>query len=350
VKVVYSENHKLHAPPYQIIGGVKMEANENPKRVENILNSIKLSKHEIVFPRSYNLEPVLKVHSEDYISFIEEIYSLRNKEQLAKYGVIPDTFSFRIPCRKPNNKIWMAGWYCFDTTTPILKDTFQSAISSVHCALTGADLLFENEKFVYALCRPPGHHAGSDYCGGYCYFNNVAIAAKHLHSLSSKKVAILDIDYHHGNGTQQIFYESDQVFFISIHADPNVEYPYFWGYSDEVGNGEGEGRNLNIPLPIGTEEEQYIDAIKVAMESIIQFMPEFLIISLGVDTLANDPVGVGGFKLLPTTFSKIGKLLSLINKPTLIVQEGGYLLESIDNCIVNFLNGIEGIPSTTGRK
>lgn len=341
MKAIYSKDHILHSPTCQIIEGVRLEANEIPERIENIVHALKNSKHEIIHTRSYDLKPILKVHSDEFVSFVEDIYTLRDKVQISKDGVIPDTFPTRSQFRKPDNKLWMAGWYCYDTTTPILEHTFKSAISSAHCALTGADLILEGEKKAYALCRPPGHHAGADYYGGFCYFNNSAIAAQHLHSISSKKVAILDIDYHHGNGTQDIFYKSGQVAYYSVHADPNFEYPYFSGYIDEVGKEEGYGANLNIPLPIGTGEKKYIDTLKAILDSIDNFAPEFLIVSLGVDTYESDPVSAGGFKLRPDTFGTIGEMISRINKPTLIIQEGGYNLEMAGTCVINFLNGFK---------
>jgi len=339
MKIIYFEDHKLHNPPCQIVGGIKMDSIEIPERIENIFTTLSLNKHELISSYSYNMEPVLRVHSKDYVYFLKEIYKLWRGDKSDTNPIFPDSFPPRVSGTKPKNRHSQVGWYCYDTTAPILKNTFKSAISSVNCALTGADLLFESGKKVYALCRPPGHHAGTNFYGGFCYLNNAAIAANHLQNLSSKKVAILDIDYHHGNGTQQIFYESNQVLFVSIHADPNDEYPYYSGYSDEKGKGDGTGYNLNITLPIGTKEKEYLNAVTIAVENINQFNPEYLIISLGVDTLFNDPVG--GFKLLPDSFKKIGKMLSVINKPVLIIQEGGYLLESIGDCVYNFLDGIE---------
>ena len=340
MKVIYSNKHKLHTPSFQFFGGDKITLDETPERAEKIIDTLKSNNHEIIHPHSYSLDSILNIHSKDYLNYLKKVYFLWNKDKPISTDVIPAVFPNRVPGSKPKGICSMAGWYCFGTTAPIQENTFESAIASASCALTAAELIIEGEKIVYSLCRPPGHHSGSDYCGGYCYLNNAAIAAKHLldNSTNTPVIAILDIDYHHGNGTQGIFYDSKHVFYVSIHSDPNFEYPYFWGYSSEIGKGYGRGFNLNLPLPKGTGEKDYINALKIALTSINKFNPDVLIISFGADTLINDPVG--GFKLSTDSFTRIGENLSFINKPTLIIQEGGYIIGSIGTCVSNFLNGI----------
>lgn len=340
MKVIYSDKHKMYRPSHQFYGGKEIKSNEIPERAENIIKNLKLKDYEVLAPHTYNLDSILDVHSKDYLNYLKNIYFLWNKAKSISTDVIPAVFPTRTRSKKPNDIASMAGWYCFGTTAPIIKNTFESAISSAHCALTGADLLLKGERTAYSLCRPPGHHCGPDYCGGFCYLNNVAIAAKHLlnNTLKTPKIAILDVDYHHGNGTQDIFYDSNQVLYVSVHSDPNFTFPFYWGYADEIGRGKGEGFNLNIPLPKGTVEKNYINAIKTALINIEKFNPDILLVSFGADTLLNDPHG--GFNLSPNSFRKIGEHLSSLNKPTLIIQEGGYIAKSLGLCVYNFLCGI----------
>jgi acetoin utilization deacetylase AcuC-like enzyme len=219
--------------------------------------------------------------------------------------------------------------------TPIMRHTFEAALHSAYCALTGAAFLVEGERHIYALCRPPGHHAGVDTCGGYCYFNNAAIAATSLKGRG--KVAILDVDYHHGNGTQNIFYGTDQVLFISIHGHPDRRYPYFWGFSDETGVGAGEGYNYNFPLPADVTDGMYLPVLQRALEIICDYGPEFLIISAGFDTYKGDPIG--DFKLTTEFYGVMGREMAGLGTPTLILQEGGYNDEQLGENVVRFLQG-----------
>ncbi len=215
------------------------------------------------------------------------------------------------------------------------------AINSACCALTGADFLLEGEKSVYSLCRPPGHHAGINYCGGFCYFNNAAIATMYLineNLIKDKqiKIAILDIDYHHGNGTQHIFDKNQNVLFVSIHADPDNNFPFYWGKKDDIRN-DDNNCNINIPLPTGTNESEYINALKMAMDHIIKFDADYLVISFGADTYKNDPMG--SLNLETSAYSKIGRYISEMRLPTLIIQEGGYNIDEMGTCVTNFLLG-----------
>jgi acetoin utilization deacetylase AcuC-like enzyme len=220
--------------------------------------------------------------------------------------------------------------------TPLTPGTWAAARAAASVAYTAAQCVLGGTSPVYALCRPPGHHAGRAYYGGYCYLNNAALAARCL--AGSGRVAILDIDYHHGNGTQDIFYEEDQVLFVSIHGDGNRCYPYFWGYTDETGRGKGKGANLNLPLPLGAEEDAYMASLAIAVEAIKHQDPSFLVVSLGADTHRRDPLG--RFELETRDFERIGRRIGRIGTPTLVVQEGGYNLSILGESVAAFLQGL----------
>ena len=301
MKIIYSKKHLAHEPETW-----QAEHPEVPERAENILHSAEDAGHDIVSPGAYELEAVQTVHSEDYIEYLS------------------------------NAIAYQAGRYGFDTCTPIMEHTFDAAHSAACCALTGADLLLAGEKHAYALCRPPGHHAGKNYCGGFCYFNNAAIAASRLSENGSNKIAILDIDYHHGNGTQEIFYESDEVLYVSLHAGPHFVFPFRWGFSNETGAGPGTGFNTNFPLAPSTDRQTYLDTLARGLELIAGYGARFMVVSLGVDTYIYDPLGT--FELTEDTFSEISARVSELKLPALVVQEGGYNLNHIGRCITNFLS------------
>jgi acetoin utilization deacetylase AcuC-like enzyme len=240
----------------------------------------------------------------------------------------------------PSN-IWHAGAYCLDSGTPLQNSTWSASGWSAACAYEGAVLLQQlGNQFpvVYSLCRPPGHHATRDHFGGYCYLNNVAIAATHLKQFG--RVAIVDIDIHHGNGTQAIFYNSNEVYFMSLHGDPQNHYPYFWGSESELGEGAGKGYNLNVPLPAGTTGAQYIKAVQEKVLPVLyKFDPQFLLISAGFDTAEGDPLGT--FKLVKHDFFELGKLFGSLNRKTLVVQEGGYDTADLGFNVLSFLKGLK---------
>jgi acetoin utilization deacetylase AcuC-like enzyme len=229
--------------------------------------------------------------------------------------------------------------YAIDASTPITATTWLAAVASANCALTAADLIVGGERTAFALCRPPGHHAGIDHYGGYCFLNNAAIAAQYFRDSGGHKVAIVDVDYHHGNGTQNIFYARGDVLFASIHADPDFEYPFLLGYADETGVGPGEGTNLNLPLPRKTGWETWAQALEQALAAVRRFAPEVVVVSLGVDTFAGDPLS--RFRLDSEDFVRMGARLAGLKVPTLFVMEGGYAVAEIGVNVVNVLQGFE---------
>ncbi len=206
-------------------------------------------------------------------------------------------------------------------------------------ALTAAGLVHGGERAAFALCRPPGHHAMSRFAGGYCYINNAAVAAEWLRGAGAGRVAILDVDYHHGNGTQEIFYRRGDVLVVNVHADPRVEYPYFLGHADERGEGDGRGFNLNLPLPHGTTFAEWAAALDVACEAVAAFAPDRLVVSLGVDTFFEDPISQ--FRLSSGDYPAIGRRIGALGLPTLFVMEGGYAVEAIGVNAVGVLTGFE---------
>ena len=208
-----------------------------------------------------------------------------------------------------------------------------AAVAAAGLALNGAARLQSGERMVYTLCRPPGHHAGIDFFGGFCFFNNAALAADALAHKAT--VAILDLDYHHGNGTQQIFYERNDVLYVSTHADPAVAYPHISGFASEIGAGPGEGCNINFPLPLSCDDDMFAKFLPRAIDEIAQFAPTFLVVSLGVDGAIGDPVGT--WSLTRKSYAKSGELVAALNLPTLVVQEGGYNLTRLGDDVVAFL-------------
>lgn len=346
MKIIFTDTHSLHDPKYQIAGFEKSEYPERPVRIENISRALREQDFEFVSPHSYECDDLLSVHSPDYVTYLSTAYRKWIALGCSPDGVVPDTLLSRIKGRKTGHILNQAGWYCFDTSTPIVEHTFDAARASADCALTGADMLLNGDKAVYAMCRPPGHHAGADYCGGFCFLNNAALAAQRLlvkasTDLASVRIAMLDIDYHHGNGTQDIFYESDDVLFVSLHADPESTYPYYWGFEEEEGRGAGLGYTMNFPLLPESGEAPYLEALARALKAIDHFDATYLIVSLGTDTHIEDPLG--DFRLKTESFTEMGKMISELKRPTLVVQEGGYHVDALGLCVPNLLGSIDGI-------
>jgi len=233
------------------------------------------------------------------------------------------------------------GYYALAAETSITEGTWAAALASKDVALTGAKALLQGERGIFSLCRPPGHHAAIDMFGGYCFFNNAAIAAQYLLDQGAKRTAILDIDFHHGNGTQDIFYDRDDVLFCSLHGDPQQAFPYFLGYADEVGSGEGLGYNLNYPMPRDTSFAQWQKSLSAALAKIAAFVPQYLIVSLGVDTFENDPISF--FKLTTADYFTTGAMIAELRRPTLFVMEGGYDIDEVGINVAEVLKGFESV-------
>jgi acetoin utilization deacetylase AcuC-like enzyme len=335
MKVIEKYNDSLHNPYWKYqLGPEAYEVKDTPKRVESIKKALRSDERfQFLTAKSFPERFITRLHPyHDYIK--NTALSLQNDEE----EFYPDLFPGEgAHLRKKSDSPLWGGIWCTDAVTPIKRKTYEVARASAETALTGAELIRDGlEKTVYALCRPSGHHAGPRVFGGYCYFNNAAAAAEYL--LPEGKVAIVDIDYHHGNGTQEFFDEIKSVFTASIHGAPDDEYPYFWGYADERGKGQAVGTNYNEPLAKGAQLEQYSAALDRILSEIRKFNPAYLIIAAGFDTHEMDPIG--GFNLCTEDYFAIGKQFQALGIPTLVCQEGGYNTDVLGASVKNFLLGL----------
>lgn len=303
---------------------------------------------QITLPGDFGSEPIDIIHDYGMLNLLQESYD-RVQTEFRVNVALPHTFALGFkPPRKPRSLYGQLGYYAYDIASPIFEHTWEAAYWSVQTALSAAALIsVGTEPTAYALCRPPGNHAGTDFFGGASYLNNAAIAANWLLQ-QGRRVAILDIDYHHGNGTQDIFYSRSDVLVCSLHADPLYEYPYYWGYADEYGANRGRSYNFNYPLPRGSTERLYLDTLAEALKQIRRYVPDIVVLSLGFDTLEGDPAG--GFKLEPTSFFHIGKMIQDLNIPVAIIQEGGSLMTALGESLISFFKGILPVTSNLGEK
>jgi acetoin utilization deacetylase AcuC-like enzyme len=340
--VIFSPLHARHVSPGEVNSGAFVPAFEKPERAELILARARaVGLGAIIAPDAFPPDPITRIHDPRMVSLLQT--GAAEWQAMGKPGAaFPFTFftrGFRAD-RVPRNIEGRLAWFCFDAGTPLTPTSWQAIEASAHVALTGAQALADGMDAAFALCRPPGHHAGSDHYGGYCFLNNAAIAAQYLRDKGAARVAILDVDYHHGNGTQQIFYQRDDVLVVNIHADPDQEYPYLLGYADETGAGSGEGCNLNLPLPWGTEWQGWSAALEHGCARIAEYAPDALLVSLGVDTYKADPISQ--FRLDHEDFTRMGARIAGLGLPTLFVMEGGYAVAEIGINAVNVLMGFEG--------
>ncbi|MBS3650143.1 histone deacetylase family protein [Pseudaminobacter sp. 19-2017] len=339
MKVFYAEEQKRHDPKAFLSSGAPQPNPEQPERVERLLAGAKAAGCNVERPQSFGLGPIAAVHTPEYIDFLERIYERWQRIEGASAEVIPNIHPIARNGTYPASAVGQAGYHMADTSCPISAETFDSACWSAWSAVAAADAVLAGERAVYALCRPPGHHAFADVAGGFCFFNNSAIAAQRLRSRAAR-VAILDVDLHHGNGTQGIFYQRPDVLTVSIHADPIRFYPFFWGHADERGEGPGLGYNLNLPLPRKSGDEAFLQALESGLRRIRAFAPEALVVALGLDAFEDDPFG--GLSVSTPGFARIGEAIARLGPPTVIVQEGGYLCDALADNLTSFLTGFGG--------
>ncbi|HQN59125.1 MAG TPA: histone deacetylase family protein [Bacteroidales bacterium] len=295
---------------------------ESPVRVKSILRELdKSGLFRMGKIREYSEKHILDVHDSNYYNYFKRVSQSIPKGQ----SVYPYVFPLRYATRAPKDLSVRAGYYCFDTFTPLNQEAYLAARWGVNCVLSAADEMLAGTRYAYVLTRPPGHHTERSVFGGFCYFNNCAIAAHYLSR--SSRVAILDIDYHHGNGQQQIFYSRSDVLTISIHGHPSFAYPYFSGFEEEKGEGDGIGFNHNFPLPEKATHEQYVKALSRALNIIKKYNPDYLIVALGLDPAKGDPTGTWSFT--HSNFTTNGEMIGSLKLPTLVVQEGGYRNQSL---------------------
>ncbi|MGE0502639.1 MAG: histone deacetylase family protein [Rhizobiaceae bacterium] len=340
MKTVYSPRHAGHAGNVEFIGQSIVPAFEKPSRAEFIkarIEAVKLG--AIVAPAEHDIALARRVHRADFIDFLPTVWT--RWEAAGKSGsAIPFTWPTRgLRGDAPPQAIEaLLGYYSFDGGATFVKGTWDAIKSSFDVALTAAALVKAGEP-AFALCRPPGHHAGSSFMGGYCFINNAAVAAQWFLDQGAARVAILDVDYHHGNGTQEIFYSRPDVLVVNLHGDPMVEYPFFLGHADETGQGDGEGFNVNFPMPFGTAWAQWSVALEAGCRRVADYAPDIVIVSLGVDTFEKDPISK--FKLRSDDYPRIGARIAKLGLPTLFIMEGGYAVDEIGVNAVGVLTGFE---------
>jgi acetoin utilization deacetylase AcuC-like enzyme len=332
MRCVFDPRQLAHAPALELHNGGFVSFAEAPARAEALLAALGAAGPAA----DHGEAPLRAVHDEAYLAFL---WSAHNDWRAAGRAGDAAGYAWPVVRRRPLDLERIdarLGRYSFDASSPIAAGTWESAYWSAQTALTALDAVLAGERAAFALCRPPGHHCGADYLGGYCYLNNAAIAAE-AGIAAGRRVAILDVDYHHGNGTQDIFYARGDVLFVSIHADPRMDYPYYWGHADETGEGAGEGATLNLPLPRGTDFAAYLPALEAALERIARFAPDLLIVSYGADTYAGDPISF--FRLETADYAVLGRHIAGLGVPALIVMEGGYAVEALGANVAMFLEG-----------
>lgn len=340
MKTVYSPLHARHDGGMELHRGELVPCFEMPSRVDYIREAVVAAGHGLVPPDDAGLDPILALHDAGLVAFLRTAFD--QWRAVGKEGfMLPSGFparSLRQDVIPPgiNGKL---GYYAFDASTPIVEGTWDAAYASAQCALTAAALVAAGDRAAYALCRPPGHHAARAAYGGYCFLNNAALAAQTLRDQGHARVAVLDVDYHHGNGTQDIFYDRADVLTVSIHGTPETEYPFFRGYPDETGEGAGQGFNHNLPLPRGTDWPAWRAALTQALGIVRAFNPTALVVALGVDTYEYDPISA--FKLQEAHYPLIGAAIAGLGLPTVFTQEGGYAVAEIGRNVAGVLTGFE---------
>jgi len=317
---------------------------EVPDRADHVLAELQRRNFEVVQADEVFDEALLaQIHSPRYLNFLRTAWDewLALDASNATRDALPSVWPVRTLRSDvlPDNFAARMGLFSMDAGTPLTAGTWTAARQGAACALSAAQAVAAGERSAFALTRPPGHHAGSDFFGGYCFLNNAALAAQQLRNLGCQRVAVLDIDYHHGNGTQAIFYERADVFFTSIHGDPRTEYPFYLGYADERGAGAGEGYNLNFPLPRGSNFARWRQALAQALQAIAAYDAQALVVSLGMDTFEGDPIS--GFTLRSADYLQVGQDLAAANLPTVFVFEGGYAVAEVGVNAVNVLQGFD---------
>jgi acetoin utilization deacetylase AcuC-like enzyme len=340
----YNELHAQHRGRHEMFRGELVPCFEKPERADSVLAELgRRGLGRIVTPHGVPLMSLERVHTPRYLQFLRGAWNewVALDPANAKKDAFPSVWPVRTLRSdiEPENFAARMGLYSMDSGTPLTAGTWTAAKTGADCAVNAAHALRLGERSTFVLSRPPGHHAGKDFFGGYCFLNNAALAAQHLLDDGASKVAIIDIDYHHGNGTQSIFYQRNDVLFVSIHADPRNEFPFYLGHADERGEGAGHGFNLNLPLAAGSSTQAWFSALETACIRIGSFAPDALVVSLGVDTFAGDPLSK--FSLQSADYLKIGERLAWLNLPTAFIFEGGYAVKELGVNVVNVLEGFE---------
>ena len=353
MQVVYTPAHLAHDITVETFMGVPIPANEVAERAEKIRSSLEADGgFTFMEPTAHGEEPITAVHDPGLVRFLEVAWSEVRRQGLGRPFLTADTYPNRnmfegmspeavtTLVREPEQAAGRAGYWGLDSAAPLVAGTYTAALAAVDVALTSVDLVLGGASSAYGLCRPPGHHAARSMYGGYCFFNNAAIAAEAIVRSTGERVAIFDVDYHPGNGTQQIFWNRGDVRYVSIHADPDRAYPYFLGRADEIGEGAGTGENLNIPLRGGATNEDYLAATDRALEAILAVQGSVIVVSLGFDTYGLDPIG--DFALTTEVYHEVGRRTAATGRRLVVLQEGGYHRPSLGENARAWLRGAEG--------
>ncbi|GGH41800.1 Acetoin utilization deacetylase AcuC [Cribrihabitans marinus] len=339
MKAIFDDRQWKHDPQNFMANGVVSRSPEQPARIEVLKSAAEEAGCVFAPPDDNGLGAIAAIHSAEYLTFLETIHARWTRIEGAAPEVIPNIHPANRTDSYPKSAIGQAGYHQADTACPIAEHTWESAYWSAQTAITAADLVASGETSVYALSRPPGHHAFADLAGGFCFLNNSAIAAERLRAAGCRP-AILDVDVHHGNGTQGIFYHRSDILTVSIHADPARFYPFFWGHAQERGEGDGLGSNLNLPLPRGTGDDVYLETLDIAMRQVKAFGADCLVVALGLDASIDDPFK--GLAITEAGFRRIGACLAEPGLPLALVQEGGYLSEALGSNLTSVLGGVNG--------
>jgi acetoin utilization deacetylase AcuC-like enzyme len=354
MRVVYSPLHLAHDTVTETTMGTPIPANEVAERAEVIRTALEADGgFPMQPPTEHGTDPILAVHDERLLRFLEDAWPAARRDAVPRPFLIADTYpTFRMfegmseefvaGRPEPAFAAGRAGWWGLDTANPLVAGTYLATRAAVDVALTTVDLVLGGERLAYGLCRPPGHHAARSMAGGYCFLNNAAIAAEAIVRATGDRVAILDVDFHHGNGTQQIFWRRGDVLYVSLHADPDRQYPFFLGRADETGEGEGRGANLNLPLPAGTDDDAFLAALDRGLAAIAETPGEIVVVSLGFDTYGQDPIG--DFALTTAVYHECGKRTAALGRNLVILQEGGYHRPALGANARAWLRGAEGRP------
>jgi acetoin utilization deacetylase AcuC-like enzyme len=348
--VVYTPAHLRHDPHVEIETSTAHAPFEHIGRAESIREALAADELFVIGPpTAWGTAPIEAVHDPGLPAFLSTAWAEYQAQNGPFREVVPDMFfkpglrNKMSPGREPALINARLGWWSWETMTPLTEGTYEAARGAVDTALTATQLVLDGERAAYGLCRPPGHHATTSMYGGYCFFNNAAIAAHHVASTTGTKVTVLDVDYHHGNGTQEIFYDRDDVQYVSLHGDPTRAYPYSIGFADETGTGRGLGSNLNVPLAARTDDDAYVEALQCAMAAITRFGPSLVVVSLGLDTFVTDPIC--DLSVSTEGFRRCGAAVAELGLPTVVLQEGGYDVAALGRNASAWLHGLAGAPA-----
>ena len=345
MKVVYTPAHLRHDPHVELERSVAHSPWEHIGRGEVIKDVLSAdARFDVVAPREWGTAPITAVHDPGLLRFLDGAWAEYQRTVAPTREVVPEVFQMgglrnkMSAASEPSAIQGRLGWWSFEITTPLTEGTYEAARGAVDTALTAMQFVLDGERAAYGLCRPPGHHATTSLYGGYCFFNNAAVVAHHVASTTGVKVAVLDVDYHHGNGTQEIFYDRDDVMYVSLHGDPVRAYPYAIGHADETGTGRGLNSNVNVPLPAHTDDDAYLAALAPALERITRFGAQFLVVSLGLDTFVTDPIC--DLSITTDGFRRCGAAVAALGLPTVVLQEGGY---DVPNLGINARSWLVGL-------